>query len=222
MNQQLFGAFIFFTLFLLLVVISYVLHRYFYIASENSRKFLHVTGGFLSLCTPLFFKDFIWVGALCFSAFLLMLVTFLLKWLPSVHQTRRKSIGSILFPIPVFICFFAAKEFNFFLFFYLPVSLLTIADPVAELVGKKWGSISRQLVNKQKTVAGSLGFFLTSLLLCIIWLLVYLNNFTFIIIQLLVIPLVTCFAELLSTKGWDNVTVPLTSLLLLIIFHQIL
>jgi dolichol kinase len=211
MNQQTVYAIVFLCLFLMLVGIANALYRLFNVAPENSRKFLHVSGGFLALCSPLFFSSHWWVLVLCALAFLLLLVTYLKHWLPSIHETKRKSIGSVVYPIPVYLCFYVAAQKNNELLFYLPIALLTVSDTLAELGGRKWGG-SRKLMYSQKSVAGSISFALSALLIsigCSIG-----SNFSLqqIFILSITTTLVATVAEMISTKGLDNLTVPLSTL----------
>jgi phytol kinase len=213
MNQQTMYAIIFLGIFLLLVGISHLLYRWLNVSSENSRKFLHVSGGFLALCSPLFFTSHWWILILCTLAFLLLFITYIRHWLPAVHQTNRKSIGSVVYPIPVYICFLAATYKSNNLLFYLPVSLLTVSDTMAELGGKRWGAHSKKLMKKQKTIAGSISFAVSALILSIVWAGVVDIPLQQVALLSLSITLIATTAEMISTRGWDNITVPLSTLL---------
>src|ERR1043166_8899619 len=126
-------------LFLILIIIANYLYKHYRWSSENSRKFIHVAGGILCLVGFRFVHSHWYVLILCSIAFTILLITFIKKTLPSIHNTRRISFGSILFPIPIYFCFLASKHWNNNLFFYLPVFLLTISDTLAEWGGNKWG-----------------------------------------------------------------------------------
>jgi len=211
MNQQLMYAVVVLVIFLLLVGVAHALYKFFTVSSENSRKFLHVSGGLLALCSPLFFTSHWWVLILCTLAFLLLLLTYLKHWLPSIHQTQRKSIGSVVYPIPVYLCFLVATQKNNDLLFYLPISLLTISDTLAELGGKKWGR-SLKLMYSQKSLVGSICFAFSALLISIAWGIFCDLPFQQLISLSITITPIATIAEMISTKGWDNITVPLSTL----------
>lgn len=217
MNQQIVYATIFLGIFLLLVGVAHALYKFFHVSSENSRKFLHVSGGFLALSSPLFFTSHWWVLVLCSLAFLLLLFTYLKHWLPSIHQTKRKSIGSVIYPIPVYICFFVAAQKSNDLLFYLPISLLTVSDTMAELGGKKWGNGSGRLMQGQKSVAGSMSFAISALVISIAC--AYFSNIPIqqMIILSIAVTLISTLTEIISTKGLDNITVPLITLISLLL-----
>jgi phytol kinase len=216
MHSPFFSLLIFLFLLLALIVITESLHRYFKFTAEQSRKFLHVSGGLMCLLFPRFFNSHWWVLVLAVVSFLLLFITYRKKMLPSIHQTRRPSIGSVLFPIPVYICFLIAEINQNELFFYLPVSLLTLADTAAEIGGNKWGHLTRKFFNGQKTLAGSLCFAITAMAICFVWLiLVYHYPLEVFIKTGLIISLLTALAELVTLHGWDNLTIPAVALVIL-------
>lgn len=208
MNPQLLALLIFLGILLVLIGISELIYRFFRLPAETSRKFLHVSGGLTCLLLPGFFSSPWWILALTSSAFLLLFATFLMKMLNSVHKTKRNSIGSVIFPIPVYFCFLAADILHNNLLFYLPVSLLAISDTSAEIAGTRWGHLTKQFFNGQKTLAGTMAFFVTALIICISWLSYFHLPIQSIIIGTLVISIGAALAELVTLKGWDNLTIP--------------
>jgi dolichol kinase len=151
--------------FLILIIITNFLYKQYSWSSENSRKFIHVSGGILCLVAFRFLRSQWSVLILCSIAFTILFITFIKNSLPSIHKTKRISFGSILFPIPVYFCFLASKYWNNDVFFYLPVFLLTISDTLAEWGGNKWGDRTVGFFNKQKTLAGSLCFAVSSFII---------------------------------------------------------
>jgi len=135
--------------------------------------------------------------------------------LQSVHKTKRNSIGSIIFPIPVYCCFLAAETLHNNLYFYLPVSLLAIADSSAEIAGTRWGHLTKQFFNGQKTLAGSTAFFGSALFICLSWLWYYNLPLQDIILGTIAIAIAASLAELVTLKGWDNLTIPIVSLIII-------
>lgn len=208
MNPQWLVSGIFLLLFLIIIMVAQRMYK----ASmdpEKSRKFVHVAGGTLSLFLPLFIDSQYYVLGLCSIAFLVLLITHIRKQLPSIHQTKRKSIGSIIFPIPVYLCFASSCINNNELLFYIPVSLLTFSDTVAELGGKKWGKYTPSLWKGQKTLAGSFCFLLSAAAITAGWLFFYDKPN---IELVLLVTITSTVAEMISLRGWDNLTVPLTAL----------
>lgn len=98
------------------------------------------------------------------------------------------------------------------------MTLLTFADSAAQIVGQKLENRTRPIFGGKKTVAGSLSFFVVSILcglVCYAALSFPLNGMA--LLQILVIAAVATLVEMVSIHGWDNVTVPLVVLGLLIL-----
>jgi phytol kinase len=206
-------------LFLVLILITSYLYKNHNWSSENSRKFIHVAGGILCLTGFRFIHSHWYILILCSIAFSILLVTFIKKSLPAIHKTRMVSFGSVLFPVPVYFCFLASEYWNNDVFFYIPVFLLTIPDTLAEWGGHKWGDHTISFFNKQKTLAGSICFAVSSFIICIFLLFYFISPSTELLVGYsFLLTLTTTVAELLTLKGFDNITVPATALLLLHLF----
>ncbi len=90
---------------------------------------------------------------------------------------------------------------------------------MAELGGNRWRHLSRSLFANRKTVIGSICFAASALVISIICI-VFVFQFTGWQSALMVfsVTIVTTLAELLSFKGYDNLSVPLSALLVLVLF----
>lgn len=216
MDKQLLWLLAFLAFLGVLIGATVLLHKWLRLTNEQSRKFLHVSGGFLCLLLPSVFQSHWWVLALAMAAFLILLYTFLRKMLPSIHETRRYSIGSVLFPLPVYGCFLAAELNHQDIFFYLPVSLLAISDTAAEFGGAAWGAKTRSFFHGQKSLAGTLCFFFTAILVTAGWLYFRTDGSAMHILLIggLIVLLATA-AELVTLHGWDNLTVPAVTVICL-------
>jgi dolichol kinase len=209
MNSQLIWLLIFLGLLLLLIIISEFLHRSLKVSTELSRKFLHVSGGLMCLLFPRFFQSHWWLLPLVLSAFILLFYTYKKKMLASVHQVRRYSVGSVLFPVPVYFCFLLAEWQQTDLYYYVPISLLAISDTAAEIAGQRWGYLTKKFFGGQKTLAGTLSFFVTAMAVCTGWLYF---GYHFPLADTIkigfVISITTSIAEGVTLHGWDNLSVP--------------
>lgn len=220
MDPQLISLFVFLLILGALMSITVLLHRYFSLPAEQSRKFLHVSGGIMSIFLPLFFHSHWWVLALAGIAFAILLFTYIRKLLPAVHETKRYSLGSVLFPVPVYGCFLIAELRQDNLLFWLPISLLAISDTAAEIGGHLWGAGTKQFFNGQKTMAGTLSFGATAILVNIGWLFAGFHlPASEVIILTVMLTLLCALAELVTLHGWDNLTVPATAIIILLFFR---
>lgn len=211
-SPQLFSFLAFMGIFLLLIGITEFLYRFFKLPAEQSRKFIHVSGGIMCLFLPIFFNSHIWPLLLAVLSFLLLFMTYATKYLNSIHKTKRRSIGSIIFPVPVYFCFLTAELSNNNLYFYVPVALLTFSDTAAEIAGNKWGYTGKQFFKGQKTLAGTTAFFVTSIIVCSLFFYFLPHIQTSQIIYFsLIISALTATAELITLHGWDNLTIPVVA-----------
>jgi phytol kinase len=209
MDPQLLSLLLFLGLLGVLIVVTELLHRRWGWPAEWSRKFLHVSGGLMCLLFPVFFHSHWWLLPLALISFLILLVSYCRNWLGSIHQTKRRSIGSVIFPIPVYGCFLLAQLMQDNLFFYIPISLLTISDTAAEMAGNRWGHKGRSFFNGQKTLVGALAFFITAIPVSFCWL--YCNHrfdIPHALIYSILIAGIAAATELVTLNGWDNLSVP--------------
>jgi phytol kinase len=217
--SPLFWLCFFLLLLLVLISITELMHRRLNWPVERSRKFLHVSGGIMCLFFPRFFPTHWWILPLAAISFLLLLFTYLRDLLPSVHKTSRVSVGSVLFPLPVYGCFLAAELAQQPVVYYLPVALLTFADTAAETGGHVWGHRTVQFFHGQKTLAGSLSFLVCALLINFL-LLFFTSGWPFpkYVQATIAIALSATVAEGVTLKGWDNLTVPAIAVTLLLLW----
>lgn len=195
------------------------------IKADNTRKIVHICTGIIALSFPLYLESIWQVAVLCCSFLVLMFLSEKFRWFKSITSVERKSYGSWLFALVVLICF-SIMQYSAPEYYVLPLLILTIADPLAALFGKYLNFIPLQIFGQLKTVGGSIAFFTASLM--IIYFYGEINEFYFqeprkvlgSYSSFFFIAIVATGAELFSTKGWDNLTIPLTVILLLFLFSH--
>jgi dolichol kinase len=101
------------------------------------------------------------------------------------------------------------------IYFYLPILILTICDPIAALVGKKFPFGKYKIGNDYKTLMGSMAFFVSCFVILFVSFYRFDNSKSIveIIILSLIISITTTFTEALSKNGIDNLTIPFSVLL---------
>jgi phytol kinase len=117
-----------------------------------------------------------------------------------------------LYPVAVYGCYFTyIQSHKGLLFFYLPILILAICDPLAALAGKRYPFGKYKIGMAKKTISGSLAFFLSSFLVtvCCFWF-----NTTPDFKLAAILPatfLITTTAtavEAISAQGSDNIFIP--------------
>jgi len=207
--------------YLLLFASAEILYHKYKIRADITRKYVHVVTGLLTMLFPILIGNHWLVLTLCGSFFIILLFSMKFDLLPSINRIKRQTLGSIFYPVIVFLCYMIYEQKVYHLiYFYLPVLTLAFCDPVAEYVGKtyKWGKY--QIHGHTKTLIGSTGFFVSSFVLSLI-LIIYLSNIGFVsaLPFVLCIAFTTTLAEALAQKGYDNLTIPAIAVLNLLYFN---
>ena len=210
--------------FLALFGLAEILFHWGKVQAENTRKLVHAGTGLLTLLFPIYLEH-IWQVALICSAFLLLLIVSLrYRFLPSINKVERKTAGSLLYPVIVLVVFsyyhLMQQEIFFFhpyIYFYLPMLILAICDPVAAISGKWYQQ--RYASREGKTFFGSTGFFLAAWLIGFL----FLSLYTYLSIPPLLlvsffIAILAALSERFSNGGWDNFTIPLSVMIVLYAF----
>lgn len=203
-------------LFLMLFLIAEVLHHSLGCKAELSRKFVHFTSGVICLSFPLYLDNHWVVLVLCLGFLLILLISQQLKVLKSINGINRKSYGSVLFPVAVYCCFLVFQYHdNQQVYFYLPILILAICDPLAALIGKKYPFWKYKSGKEYKTIMGSLAFFSACFL--IVFITFYSNEITLgaLLIVSFFLSVTSTLAEAFSRNGTDNLFIPLAVLMML-------
>ena len=203
--------------FISLFILAELFYHFCYIQGELTRKLVHVGTGLITLFFPVMLSNHWFVLLLCGSFMLLLGLSLKFHFLKSINAIDRKSSGSILYPISVYICYLAFQVHQAHIYFYLPILILAICDPIAALTGKKWPVGKYKVGSGTKTVVGSVMFFISAVFLC--QLLFIVLNVPGTITACIFIAVISCFAEALSQNGYDNLTIPIAVLATLYVLH---
>lgn len=210
-------------LFLVLFGLAEILYHYARVYVEITRKMVHIGTGLITLSFPVFLETH-WSVLILTVAFVgILSLSKKFNLLKSINDIDRFSRGSILYPIIIYVTYWIFTLFNDVLFFYLPILILAICDPLAALTGKKWPYGKFTIFKETKTWVGSSFFFLSCFILTATFVIPLRENWLEIATITLFISFVTTLVEAASQRGWDNLFIPLsvTAALLLsqYIFH---
>lgn len=215
MTQDIINTLILAGAFLVLFAVAELLYRILHVQVEYTRKLVHIGTGLLALLFPLMLGNHWLVLLLCASFAGILIAS--LKWnlLPSINAIERKSVGSLAYPLSVYTCYLAYDHYGGrFIFYYLPVIILAVCDPVAALSGRKWPLGRYAAGAASKTLMGSAMFCLTAAILVVSFVLAagFSGSITELAAGALFIGIVSSLAEAVSKNGWDNLVVPLAVL----------
>jgi len=150
-----------------LIVILRVYQHCYSPHPEGVRKLLHVGMGLVTLSFPWLFESPLPVIGLAIAA-----IAFLcsIKFIPYFHQrlgsvtdgVGRSSWGEVYFPLSVALVFTLSA--GNFVYYLIPLLLLTLGDAVAALIGVSYGLHTYSTSEGRKSAEGSIAFFTVAFL----------------------------------------------------------
>jgi phytol kinase len=186
---------------------------------ELLRKLLHIGMGVVSLSLPWLF-DTPWPVLVMAGLFGLGLLggRFSPMWRRIadgiVYGVRRNSFGDLCFPVAIAALFLVSARDP--VTFYIPILTMTLADAAAALVGTRRGAHGFRRPGREKSIEGSVAFFIVALPCAYLPLRLWSEGGWIVMLLLsLTLALLATFVEALSWNGLDNLTVPLAVFLLL-------
>lgn len=213
------GVLIIFSAYATLFIVAEFLYHFFKINGEISRKIVHSCSGGIGLTLPFFIQNHWIILILAVFFALILFLSNKYHFLKSINSVDRVTVGSTLFPFVLYVCYFIHQAHADLIYYYLPILVLAISDPIAALVGKKLKFRPYVVFGNTKTLGGSLAFFVSSSIICSLLLIQLTNlNGTELSSMVLLISIVATLSESISVNGLDNVTVPLSILALLLMF----
>lgn len=222
MGTQIGLTIIFLFAFAMLLTFNEMVYRRLNLKGEITRKFAHFTATLSTITFPYLFDDHWYVLALAIVFFVLLFASRNHSYLRSIHDIDRISVGSYLLPAAIYLTFLVSHLLNDRFLFILPILVLAICDPVAGILGINLQQYNHQIriFNKtlQKTWLGSASFFVSCFIITIIAL--YFNQEkldlkTFWLA--IIVAFVSTLTEMFSWKGSDNLLIPLSVLLVLLL-----
>lgn len=194
----------------LILVFSEYLSRSKGVHSELTRKIVHVLVGMFVAFWP-FFLSWRQIQVLSLLFLVVVLISIKLNIFNSIHAVRRNVWGEVLFAVAIGMLAFIATDPWVFAAAMLHLSL---ADGLAAVIGLAYGEHnSYRILGRTKSLAGSLAFFFTSLVI-MIWYVAFSSD-TASAVSVLWLPVMATVAENLSGEGTDNLVIPLLVALVL-------
>ncbi|NLO00855.1 MAG: phosphatidate cytidylyltransferase [Bacteroidales bacterium] len=206
-----------------LLVFNELIYRRLGLKGEITRKFAHFTATLSTVTFPYLFTDHWYVLVLALAFFLVLFISRNGTQLKSIHDIDRKSVGSYLLPLSIYLTFLFSNLLDNKFLYILPIIILAVCDPMAGILGINLKVNNHKIsifgIKTKKTVLGSGSFLLSSFIISIIAL--YFNRMVFDLKTFwlaLAIALVSTITEMLSWRGSDNLFIPVSVLVMLILF----
>lgn len=202
--------------FVLVLVAAQLMHRFLKVKPEHTRKFAHIAIGLTCVLVPFKFTNhwYLLVGTILFLAYLLFARKH--KHLAAVYDIDRDSVGDLMLSVVIYLNALLVIQYDFDRLFYLPLLILTVADPAAYYGGKASN-------NGKKSWRGSLFFIVVAFVASWIYLAIFATAPYLHQVPLLAVCAVAGAVVEHKTKGgWDNLTVPLAVAAILVAYHEII
>jgi len=202
--------------FLLILFAAECIYRLTKVPPEWTRKFQHVVSGLLAACFPWIFSTPIEVAALGAIMTLVMLVLRKSRFLTSLHDVKRESLGEIYFVLSVVILSFLAWD-KPPVYYLIPILTLTISDTLAAIVGTAYKKRLYSITGHIKSLEGSAAFLISTLLTTSLPLL-FLAGMPLLLSVLIAFntAVLVTGVEAVCRKGSDNLFIPLSTFYLLV------
>ena len=182
------------------------LKRKYSIAPSTTRRIAHMGTAFIAFIAPWFlrFDELLFLGVL-FSV--LLFIARRQNILTSIHGVERVTLGEVFLPAGVFLAalgmvFYGVREYQF------GILVMGLADPFAGFVGERFGKHSIKIFGNKKSWEGSFAFFILTVALTYVFAREHGS-------QVLAIPVILTFVELMLVYGLDNLVLPVLAAFLL-------
>ncbi len=209
----------------LFIAVAEVIRKKLHWPQEHSRKLVHIAVGLLMFFAPMLLQSAVPLVAMSIFFTISNYVGMKKGWFKGM-ESDRPSLGTTLYPLAFLILLIFFWE-NHKLIIITAMMILALGDAIAAFVGE---SVKHphtyRLINEPKSLEGSTAMFLTTLVIVLGMILwgPFREGYPALSLVMaleyaLLVALVSTAAEALSTKGSDNLTVPL---LAAVVLHQLL
>lgn len=212
MSGQIIATLYFVAGFISIIIFCEILHRRFGVSAEYTRKIAHITSCLSSLAFIVLFKSHWYVLFLAVLFFAVLLAGKMNRITKSIDGVARITGGSYLLPVSVYLLFFISEMFNDPNLYILPILILAISDPLAGLSGIYFQGQNNEITlagyKTGKTLPGSALFFSSALILSVAMMTQFMDDPLKIAAFSVILAGIAAFIELISPNGTDNLTVP--------------
>src|SRR5690606_9242946 len=134
MGNQIALTIIYLIAIIFLLVFTELIYRRLGLKGEVTRKIAHFTATLSTITFPYLFTDHWYVLILALFFFVILFISKHGTQLKSIHDITRKSMGSYLLPVSIYITFYFALRLEHRFYYILPIMILAISDPAAGIM----------------------------------------------------------------------------------------
>lgn len=183
---------------------------------EASRKFIHIMLSNWWFIAMYFFENSLWASIVPLSFVIINYISSKKNLISVMERKKQDGLGTVYYAISllilVIITFKIIKKPEIGLCSAL---IMGYGDGLAGVIGKKIKSPEYKIGNNKKTLVGSLTMFIISFIIISIYL--ALTGINIWILKSIIIAIILTIVEAVSIKGIDNITIPISACVLLLI-----
>lgn len=176
-----------------------------------TRKAIHVAVGLLMLSTPAIFQD---KYPVLLIPVMLFLVDLLVLRFSERFARGYATLGILYYPVVLFVLVFLCWDGQIHVLMGA-VCVMSLGDGFSGFIGTALGRHKFTVTGDTKSLEGSIAMCLVSAISLLIVLTIYTKEPTTSLWAALLVPIVATVVEAASSKGLDNVTVPIAGAVLI-------
>ncbi|MCI8481935.1 MAG: hypothetical protein HFJ27_02370 [Clostridia bacterium] len=186
---------------------------------ETSRKFIHIMLGNWWLIAMYFFSNVWFAVGVPITFVVINYISYKRDLIKVMEREEQDGLGTVYYAIALLIL--AIVSFGIYhkpILGLVPSLIMAYGDGLAAIFGKMIKSKTYQIGKTQKTLAGSCTMFIISTILIMGYLLLEKDiSFWQLSMVSVVMSLIVTIIEAISIKGTDNISVPISTLIMLIL-----
>jgi dolichol kinase len=202
------------------LAVSEMLRRGLRLSVDLTRKFVHIAVGMIAFPLVLLFQawQFAIIPPLAFIV--VNYISYRRQIFAGMETGERGQLGTIYFPISFSILIpLLWSQPALLVASLMP---MTWGDAFAALIGQRFGKRKFTVLGQTRSIEGSLTMFVFSLLAVFLTLLFFAQPLATSFIFALIVALIASIVEACSPLGIDNLTVPLSSAIALVVLSVII
>ncbi len=183
---------------------------------EASRKFIHIALGNWWLIAMYFF-DNVWFAIFPPATFVIInYISYKKDVIKVMEREKNEGLGTVYYAIALLITVIVTFGIiNKPILGLVSIFIMAYGDGFAAIIGKKVKSMKYKVFDTEKSIAGSATMFVISLIIIGIYL--CMSNSQLWILKSIICSLILTLIEAVSIKGTDNLTIPMSALVMLMI-----
>ncbi len=184
------------------------------IGKEVSRKFIHIMLSNWWFIAMYFFENALWASIVPLSFVVINYISYKKNLISVMERESQDGLGTVYYAISLLILaiitFGITNKPEIGL---CSVLIMGYGDGLAAVIGKRVKSYEYKIGNTKKTLVGSLTMFVITFIIIAIYL--GLTGINLWAIKSIVTAIILTIIEAVSTKGTDNITIPISACTLL-------